>query len=181
METTKIPPITPEKPKILNTLNSINKDTHLVLLNEYRTKGSESLRPNISKKFERITAKKAPRRSETTEKKSKITANLQEKINKSDQNQIKLNKIYRPNFSATHSMSPNTKITRALPKVLDKIDEYGPLQKMDFILKGSKSKTSKPLTESKTTNIVKGKENVPQENITYKVRIYDYFLISLMF
>lgn len=175
METAKIPAISAEKPKILNTLTSISKDSHLVLLNEYRTKGSESLRPNISKKFERITAKKAPRRSETTEKKSKITANLQEKANKFDQNQARLNKIYRPNFSAAHSMSPNTKITRFLPRFLDKIDEYGPLQKTDFVLKGSKSKASKPLTESKAVNVNKVKENPSQENITYKVLIYEFF------
>ena len=175
-------PVLVEKPKILYTLGSMNKDPSLTLLNEYRARGSESLRPINRRMTE--PKKKPVFRQEYSERKNKMTAHTANE--KKDKTEVIQDKKRMKFQVPAHSLSPY-KPSRNLPKQLEKIDELAVgnqnangnghtmmntpnnQQKMELLLKGTKSKFTKANTlEAKAVNIVKEKTK-ENGNDCYKV------------
>lgn len=178
----KTNPVLVEKPKILYTLSSMNKDPSLTLLNEYRARGSESLRPVNRRMTE--PKKKPVFRQEFSERKNKMTTHTANE--KKDKTEVIQDKKRLKFQVPAHSLSPY-KPSRNLPKQLEKIDELAVnnqpanngtghnlttpnnQQKMELLLKGTKSKFTKANTlEAKAMNIVKEKTK-ETGNDSYKV------------
>ena len=174
-------PVLLEKPKILYTLSSMNKDPSLTLLNEYRSRGSESLRPINRRMTE--PKKKPVFRQEYSERKNKMIAHTANE--KKDKTEVIQDKKRMKFQVPAHSLSPY-KPSRNLPKQLEKIEELAVgnqnangnghtmntpnnQQKMELLLKGTKSKFTKANTlEAKALNIVKEKTK-ETGNDCYKV------------
>jgi len=174
MEQTKKNIIPSEKPKILYTLNSMNKDPSLTILNEYRARGSESLRPN-----RRMTEPKKKNlfQNDNSDKKNKMAPNLSDKKDKFEVIQDKKRlKFQMP----AKSLSPY-KPSRHLPKQLEKIEEsahtnnniHTPknnnIPKTELLLKGTRSKFTKANTLETKVAIIAKEKTKENASDTYKV------------
>ena len=169
MELNKFNAILTEKPKIINTLSAFCRadPSNLAILNEYRTKGSDILHPLRAKNVEKTKKSTA---KEPFERKNKHLANITEK---NDENK-------RPKYLiSAHSTSPitnnNNKPVRTQLKSLEKIYESGP--KLDFLLKGTRSKLMRLPETKPVANIrEKTKENALETVFfPYKVSFEFFF------
>lgn len=166
MDSQKINHLQIEKPKILNTLSSLNRNESNHILNEYRTRGSESLMPIKQMHFERSRKKLLPTLNETSEGKNKLLDNFTDKLQKND----KIHSKKKINFTIpAHSKSP-VKLNRQILKPLDPIEESGNQnQKIDFVLRGVKSRFMKPNVELRMSALKeKNKDNIAELQF-YKV------------
>ncbi len=174
MELNKFNTILTDKPKIINTLSAFCRSdpSNLAILNEYRTKGSDILRPIGSKNIEKrkkLTAK------EPVERKNKHLANISEKYEEKK----------RPKYLiSAHSTSPktnnNNKPVRLQLKSLEKIYEtVGSGPKLDFILKGTRSKLIKLPEVKNVANIKEKKKENAQETVFFPYKVT--FEFSLLF
>ena len=166
----KFNPVLTEKPKIINTLSNFTKNENHTILNEYRTRGSESLRPIRAKNFEK--SKKKPNNNETVDRRNRLMmTNIVEKLD--NLNNKKLMKFQIP----AHSMSPqqNKPIKfqpKALVKIGESIEQSNGSQKLEFILKGTKPRYLKTNTVNDTrplSNIKEKQKETVMDNPSYRV------------